>query len=731
MRDMWGAISRTRLIETDVFPFEFLSTVAERESWRKEIYRPIYHIHKWWAKRLGSVFRGILLGCLLPDDGDLEAAFYQSHDFQSVCVFDPFMGSGTTLGEAHKLGCTVLGRDINPVACETVRIAFGPLERHGLQDAFAQLSETVGIRLQQLYKAPDDSGLLCDVLYYFWVKWITCPHCSSPVDLFSSRIFARNAYPDRKPEVRVCCPFCNDIFVAHNGDKKVHCPHCGKSFDPAIGSANGSDATCVVCSRSFAVAEAVRQVQHPPHHRLYAKLLLSPDGRKQYLPATLRDMSDYEVCQLTLAEELKRGDIRLPSLRLADGHNTRQAMGYAYRSWRDFFNDRQLLALGWLQQAIAELPDAVTREAFLLLFSGILEFNNMFASYKGEGTGAVRHMFAHHVLKPERTPIEANVWGTPKSSGSFSNLYKTRLLRAVEYRDAPFEATIQGSGKAYRAAKPFTGALFGSWPVNGNLRERSIYLSCGSSDETGLPDKLVDLVVTDPPFFDNVHYSELADFFFAWQTLFPRGFVDGAATTRDEREVQDTDPDRFAQKLRAVFTECARVLKDDGLLVFTYHHSRQEGWTSLIRAIYGAGFKVINAHPVRAEMTVAAPKSQAKEPIQLDIVLVCRKRGLDAQSNYRMQETLEEAVERALRKLHRLTSIGLTLSQNDRRIIFVGQFVAGLDPMADPETAVSVLLEHEAALDGLARRSAAIETPVHQNIGVGSLPPQQYPLWPE
>ena len=57
-----------RLIESDAFPFEFLSQLAERESWRKEVHRPIYHVHKWWAKRLGSVFRGILLGAKLPED---------------------------------------------------------------------------------------------------------------------------------------------------------------------------------------------------------------------------------------------------------------------------------------------------------------------------------------------------------------------------------------------------------------------------------------------------------------------------------------------------------------------------------------------------------------------------------------------------------------------------------------------------------------------------------------
>src|SRR5436190_16909742 len=93
-----------RLLESDHFPFEFISRLAERESWRKEIHRPVYHVHKWWAKRLGSVFRGILLGCILPESADLTETFYQRHSSSSATVFDPFVGSGTTIGEAHKLG---------------------------------------------------------------------------------------------------------------------------------------------------------------------------------------------------------------------------------------------------------------------------------------------------------------------------------------------------------------------------------------------------------------------------------------------------------------------------------------------------------------------------------------------------------------------------------------------------------------------------------------------------
>lgn len=699
------SIPQPRLIETDAFPFEFISVVAERESWRKEIHRPVYHIHKWWAKRLGSVFRGIILGCLLPKDEDLKKAFYQKHNFSDISVFDPFMGSGTTVGEAHKLGCTALGRDINPVACESVRIALGPLDRHRLQGAYSHLSDTVGQRIRKLYQSTDANGRDCDVLYYFWVKHVSCPHCATGVDLFSSRIIARNAYPDRKSEVQVCCPHCGDIFPALNNDKHAHCRSCGSNFNPHVGCANGAKATCPSCSQSFSIAEVIRASGRPPAHRLYGKLLLTPEGKKYYLPATQEDVRAYQECFALLQHELQQGAIRLPNAVLADGFNTRQAIGYNYHNWRDFFNDRQLLALGWLLKVISELSDPSTREAFLILFSGVLEFNNLFASYKGEGTGAVRHMFAHHILKPERTPIEANIWGTPKSSGSFFNLFRSRLLRALDYRAAPFEVKIDGLGKAYHSSPAFSGEVNMSWPSHGSFQSRGIYLSCGSSSETGLPDKCVDFIITDPPFFDNVHYSELADFFYVWQNLYPCGFINGAPTTRHILEVQDTDADNFAAKLRAVFAESRRVLKDEGLLVFTYHHSRAEGWISLVNAIFGAGFFVVNAHPVKAEMSVAAPKSQAREPIQLDVILVCKKRRQEVSTFPNWNDALKKATELAGQKQKRLESIGLKLSQNDCRIIMISQFIVALDPMVSADAAIDALRNCQTELEQLAASS--------------------------
>ncbi len=656
----------SRLIESDDFPFEFISQVAERESWRKEIHRPIYHVHKWWAKRLGSVFRGILLGSALDDAGDLRTVFYDHHNVAGTSVLDPFMGSGTTIGEAHKLGFTSLGRDINPVAVEAVRVALGPMDRQAIADAYAALDSSVGEKLRGLYRGKDADGNACDVLYHFWVMQVPCLHCAKVVDLFSSYVLAANAYPKRRPEVQVVCPACGDIFEGVHGRDAETCPHCSATFDPRAGNAKGQRATCPHCVGSFPILDAIATSERRPDFRLFAKLVLRSDGSKQYVGATAADVADYKQASATLASEVASGAIRLPDLALTDGHNTGQAMRYGFTNWRHFFNDRQLLALGWLRTAIATMPDPSVRETIMTLFSGLLEFNNMFASYKGEGTGAVRHMFSHHILKPERTPIEANVWGTPKSSGSFSGLYRGRLQRAIAYRDNPTEVSGGNGGKAVISSPAFSGTIL-DWPSNADFEPRGIYLSCGDSSEIRLPDSSVDLVITDPPFFDNVHYSELADFFYAWQQI---DSGSDAISTRADGEVQDTNADKFAAKLQGVFRECHRVLKDGGLLVFTYHHSREEGWHAVAEAVLGAGFVVVNSHPVKAEMSVATPVAAAKDPISFDIVLVCRKAAEVAEGRQ-----AKAAIAAARTQLARLADAGFLLSRGDRMIVEYGQLL--------------------------------------------------------
>jgi len=669
----------------DGFPFEAISQIAEAESWRKEVYRPVYHMHKWWAQRLGSVFRAAIIASAVPSGSDVMDFFHKPGVLEGVTVFDPFMGSGTTVGEAHKLGCTAIGRDINPVAYRAVSVALGPLNRHELSQQFDALSRSVAPRLRRLYRSVDSHGRPCDVLYFFWVKVLPCPRCHKTVDLFPRYIFTRHADRTKNVPVYAVCPECSDVFPIGRRDTSAACPSCGVSFDPRNGPAKRTTAVCRCCSHEFKIAATARGAGHPPAHRLYAKLVLRENGAKEYLRATEDDLALFEQAK----RQLEKTCPPIPKVRIEDGWNTRQILNYGYGYWHQLFNERQLLALTTLAAGIAELQPGPSRDALALLFSGVLEFNNMFASYKGEGTGAVRHMFSHHILKPERMPIEANLWGTPRSSGAFSTLYRSRLLRAVDYREQPFEIVLDAdrgsrpkAEKMYRLSPPMGRKIHSRFPRDG-LPRGAVYLSCGSSTKTDLPDGSVDLVVTDPPFFDNVHYSELADFFHVWQEEYFVAHKRKSTTTRNEEEVQDTDAGAFSKKLRAVFAECHRVLRKGGRMVFSYHHSREDGWSSIAEAVLGAGFSLIQAQPVKSEMSVAAPKNQAKEPIDLDIMMICKKRRDDDRRAFPAEIAFSRAREIACEKVERFNRSRRRLSRNDVRVILLSQLLVELSAGRD------------------------------------------------
>ena len=672
-------------IEAPTFPFEHLSDIAEIESWRKEINRPIYHIHKWWAQRLGSVFRAILISAFSPPETDILTAFYEKRKPSGAVVFDPFMGSGTTIGEAIKLGFRAIGQDINPVSHFLVRNAVAAHSRSRILQQFEAMQADTAPTLRRYYQTPISDGLFADdlfadVLYYFWVKVVACPACGQDVDLFNRYVFTRHAYPKKFPTAKALCPSCGALTTVSFDAEKATCAQCKAAFNPQNGPAQGANACCTRCEHSFPIARTVRATQQPPRHRLYAKMVLLPDGEKEYQSVSRFDLSLFDEAE----HQLSARKNAYPIVPIAPGYNTDQALGYNYTHWHLMFNARQLLCLSILAERIRRIEEPQTRELFACLLSGCLEFNNMFASFKGEGTGAVRHMFSHHILKPERMPLEANVWGTSKSSGAFSTLFDSRILRALDYQKAPFElrpvrVNGQRAGvKVYGASYPIEGEVAGSY--QDFAAGKRVYVACGSSSTTDLPDKSVDAIVTDPPFFDNVNYSQLADFFHVWQRhiLGPDG-QRSSETTRFAEEVQHGDAGTFGRRLEAVWGECHRVLRDEGPLIFTYHHSRPEGWSCVLHALTQAGFLIAAAHPIKSELSVAAPKSQAKQPIDYDIIIVCRKRGTRPEAPPRdFASVLSEATTNGIAQVARLRACKRPLSRNDARVILMAQVLLGL-----------------------------------------------------
>ena len=682
-------LAMPRAIESEDFPFEQLSRIAERESWRKEIYRPIYHIHKWWAQRLGSVFRGIILGALTPRGTDVIDLFYSPVRFPDAVVFDPFMGSGTTIGETLKLGARGIGRDINPVSYLQVRTALTLRNSEDLERTYQEIQTDVADAISSYYTTCLTDGTVNQVLYYFWVMQASCPICCNPVDLFSNYIFAKHAYTKRNPLVHVVCPNCGSLSQENHQVHWVNCSECGHHFDATAGPVKGKSATCGHCRCTFTIGRTIRETGSPPSYRMYAKLVLTSDGRKEYQQITAYAESLYHKAVIDLQES----PYAIPKGGIEPGHNTNQVLNYGFRAWSQMFNARQLLCISMLTNRIKEIDDDQLRDVFTCLFSGVLEFNNMFTSYKGEGTGAVRHMFAHHILKPERTPLEANIWGTPKSSGAFSTLFHSRILRAVQYAHQPFELALESKGSHKGTAKvdninnPLIG-ITNSESYEQFAEGLRLYLSCGDSAITDLPNECVDVVVTDPPFFDNVHYSQLADFFYAWQKLILRDSPSYLRdTTRSTSEVQNADAQKFTELFTLVLTETARVLKDNGLLVFTYHHSRWEGWRSVMNAVDGAGFQIEACHPVKSEMSVAMPKHQAKAPINFDIIVVCRKKQCNlVVENPVGSLTLGPAFKRAETQVARLRDDGWNLSRNDVGVVVMAQVIAKISKQPDKYT---------------------------------------------
>lgn len=660
-----------RIIESN-FPTINLDPVAEKESWRKEVFRPNYHIHKWWANRLGSVFRAIIIGSLTKvGDGDIWDKFYSFNDFHDKIVLDPFMGSGTTIGEAIKLGAKAVGCDINPVSTFLVNQGLSRVEIRPLKKEFNSIFHDVYKEIHQLYQTIDpETGETINALYYFWVKELETP-TGEKVPLFNSYVFSKNAYPKRKPEAKILCPNCGEIINGTYNSELEICSSCCREFNPQQGPVSGSyvvDNT----GKKYKIKDLVQSHKTPPKHKLYAILAVNSCGKKIYLKPTAYDFEKLKEA----SEKLAASDLPLPTMKVRNGHNTNQAKNYNYNYWRDFFLDRQLFSLGTLLKRILSINDKATRDHFICLFSSTLEFNNLFCSFKGEGTGAVRHMFSHHILKPEKTPLENTVLGLEKASGTFSSLFKSRLLKAQEYLDNPFEILIDKDQTTQKVtySKPIQPKLCSTWGdfIKDNP---SALIVNGDSSRLQIPDKSIDAVVTDPPYFDFIHYSELSDFFYSWLSV----SLAGEYSYFDHQhcglpgEVQDKCGDSFSRNLARVFEECHRVLKDCGILTFSFHHSRPEGWVAIYKAIESSGFDIVAAHPLKAEMSVGSPKTATKEPINLDAILVCKKHhpyqngyiGIWEQSCYKSKEIA-----------HTLTEAGRHLSSGDLKVILASQIIS-------------------------------------------------------
>src|SRR5882724_10816141 len=195
------------MIEKD-YDVSFVAAIALREKQIQQNYRPVIAVHKWFARRPGTLFRSILLSEF--GHGALREIFFKTNDLKGFQVADPFMGGGTPLLEANRLGCDVIGYDINPMAYWIVRQEMEHLDliayRQAANRLHAELTETIG----SFYTT---RCMQCDaphapVKYFLWVKRQSCHACGNDIDLFPGYLLAENR---RHPQNVYICRQCGEL----------------------------------------------------------------------------------------------------------------------------------------------------------------------------------------------------------------------------------------------------------------------------------------------------------------------------------------------------------------------------------------------------------------------------------------------------------------------------------------------------------------------------------------
>src|SRR5690606_29530657 len=172
------------------FDVPFVSQLALREKQIQQNYRPWIHVHKWFARRPGTLFRALLLSEFV--DSPLSDTFFRSTNLKGIRVADPFMGGGSPLIEANRLGCDVVGWDINPMAWWIVSRTIEHLDLDAYKRTADSLIQALEYEIGELYRTEClGCGNEAPVKYFLSVRTQRCKDCGGDIDLFPGYLIAR------------------------------------------------------------------------------------------------------------------------------------------------------------------------------------------------------------------------------------------------------------------------------------------------------------------------------------------------------------------------------------------------------------------------------------------------------------------------------------------------------------------------------------------------------------
>jgi adenine-specific DNA methylase len=609
---------------------------------------------------------------------------YANSDWQTkptgLIVLDPTAGGGSIPFEALRLGHTVIANELNPVATVILYatldypMRFGVELAEEIQHWAGCLRQEMVDELDELFPAsriPRDqenelrrklsrcAELIPDYLDetldgYIFVRQVTCPHCKGEAPLMNTCWLCKEAKD----------PWGVHIVTdgkARSGKVSFRTYRVTKGKgpngeDPNVSTVNRGIGQCVHCKQAISGDEIKAQARGESPHgqwvdRLYAVVAvrlepkLDKRGKPQryksglrkgeiktqkirfFRPPNRRDLRALEESEKRLKEKWPEWetDGLIPTEAIPKGNDMRPIY-YGMPRWCDLFTPRQLLGHVTLVEGLnrlkPEMIEALGRDKARAVVTYLQFAIDKGVDYNSRqtrwhyGRGVLIGTYGRHDLSLKWTFGEMIFTG-PNSGAAWG------LSQIVDAYQGIAEL-VEPLHKRYRHRKtlPLT-VLHGT-----------------AAHMPSIMDKSVDLVCMDPPYYDNVQYGELSDYFYVWQKrtlgdLYPSVFTRRLVNKKDEavaNPVRDGSAKaakaQYERMMKEIFAECRRVLKDDGLMTLMFTHKTQAAWEALTRSLIESGWAITSSFPVESE---AAESLHQKEMAAAasSIFLSCRKRETD------------------------------------------------------------------------------------------------------
>ena len=690
-------MSKRRLIE-DWLPIAALSEECVRERRSMTALPPTYYLHVWFARRPLVASRAAILGCQLPADSDRGKflhdlgihgdpvktkeriarakitgedlgsdpygyprafQFLPPADGKRSSVLDPTAGGGSIPFEAVRLNSETIANDLNPVAALLLRttvelpLQFGAdlLRRFGeLAAEFIQRATPhfVGI-------FPKEPAGVFTVDGYLWARTVTCPYCGGVVPL------SPNWKLDSSGQIGV-------RLVPENG--RIRFDIVDREADHSPGTVKGGDGTCPFpdCRRSIDGDEIKAQAQAGRMgHQLYCVVYKerrikgytkngSPKLEKVRAFRAPRPEDDVEaLVQQKIAEKMPLWQARniVPDEEIdALSNYDRGHRLYGISKWTQMFSARQLYGHCISVEIFQDMLNEVART----------DLDRAAMTYLGLSIDKLLNYNAIAVRWIPQREVIASVFDRHNFAFYWSYTEIAPAITGLGY-----DWAVEQTGKALRELTELLGqSSDGRLEFASPRPKPPVRITCASADALPLADSSVDCVVMDPPYYDNVMYAELSDFFYVWLKrtaglLYPELFT-SHLTDKDREAVANAA--KFAgqkggaknlagrdyqRRMASIFKEQRRVLKPDGIMTVMFTHKAAGAWDALASGLIEAGFTITASWPVNTEAE-GSLHIREKSAARSTIFLVCRVReSVPANSESRYWEEVEPTVRQAVR----------------------------------------------------------------------------------